>query len=185
MNKGTFNLLKNYKGYAFARLVTQTEPELRKTGRETGRLIPWKKVTKFSRQVVGVGYEYSKSVNNELTKEGKASNFVARELPWGEWLDGSKTIITHKGKNYVRVTFNANNPPHTEYKDEKGRLIEYAELKEFLPVKGESRQGTDNPIRVATYSLDSILEFRFNGIRYRNTIYGMQQFLKSLVGAGA
>jgi len=131
-----------------------------------------------SDRFVSIGFEYEKSVNNRLDKEGKEKDFEAQGLPWGEWLPGSKIIITHTDKSgnfnyYLRLTYlNANDKASKalfHYEDGthvKTELIDT--LKNgFLPVKSKSKtQNTDNEVKVNAIKVAGIITLKFAGKTY-------------------
>ena len=62
-------------------------------------------IIKTSEKYISIGFEYQKSVNNRLVKEGKENDFEAQSLPWGgEWFENSKVIIIKRDKNGDVVT---------------------------------------------------------------------------------
>ena len=116
--EGLANLIKDFKGYSQFTLVTITEPKCIKFSRTTGA--PFEsifkgKIYKKAIRYASLGYDYEKSVNNRLAKEGQKKDFESFPLPWGEWVEGSKTVISHKGVMYARISYlNANSMAGSE-----------------------------------------------------------------------
>lgn len=93
-------------------------------------------------QYIGIGYEYRKSLNNRLEKQGEQA-VETGELPWGQWHEGSKIVIEHKGNFYLRITYlNANEKYSSKiYHYENGdEITDEANLikDDFLPLKKDT-----------------------------------------------
>jgi hypothetical protein len=113
----------------------------------------------------GIGFDYQKAVNNKRKAEGLSQDFEANSLPWGSWLEGSKTIITHKGKFYPRQTHGlgvkkqyALNGVPTDKKD----------LPDVLPAtRAKNRsQGLETPVIVTTHCLSNVTKITVDGTTY-------------------
>lgn len=60
----------------------------------------------------GVDYDHQKSVQEKVA----AGKVLTHELPWGEWKKGQEGVmITHKGKDYLRVYMGPNKPRTTYF----------------------------------------------------------------------
>ena len=94
-------------GHKYIYVGTRTEPTLTKKHRETGESLEVSLgcvgIQKESEGVYSIGIIYENAVNNKLDREGYEKNFEAASLPWGEWVEGSKIFLTHKGGLYVRL----------------------------------------------------------------------------------
>ena len=102
-------------------------------------------IKKIVFKTVGVGFKYTKLVNNNLKKAGEKENFVAKET-YTESVMGSNLILKHKIEDqyYLRVYDNiCKGLPKSVYFDKYLNVIEGDELaqikKDFLPLpkKGE------------------------------------------------
>lgn len=60
-------------------------------------------IVKESEGMFSFNIDYEKKVNTELDKAGYEKNFEAASLPWGQYVEGSRTLITHKGEYYFRI----------------------------------------------------------------------------------
>lgn len=183
-------LICNYKSCSTATVELTTEPKCTVKSRITKE--PYEaifagKVFCISRRYVTIGNDYETAVNNRLDKEGKdVEKFEAMSLPWGQWVEGSKILIEHKGETYIRLNYLSANSDKTEkaYYYEDGTMLDdelVERLKEeFLPVdKGETRQGTDNPVIVITTKLAGITRLKFAGKIYVREGYASEEELRA------
>lgn len=113
----------------------------------------------------GIGFDYQKAVNNRRKAEGLDPDFVAGSLPWGQWLEGSKTIITHKGQFYLRQTHGLGVKKTYLL---NGVLTDKKDLPDVLPAVSYSggSQGLEDPIIVTTHALVNVLRLAINGTTY-------------------
>jgi hypothetical protein len=140
-------------------------------------------IVKENEGMYSFNLDYQNKVNTNLDKAGFEKNFETGSLPWGEWVEGSRTLILHKGEYYVRMypnkeTFLAN---LTEakyffvYSD--GREVEMTKEEveiakpAFFPVEKEKKtllEGSFDEAKppVNTVKLESIQEIRMNGEVY-------------------
>lgn len=151
-------LLSGGKGGRFVTLTTRTMPRMKKTGNPYfGRV---ERVAKRNGQI---GVDYQNSVNNQLGREGKDTDFEAYPLPWGE--HHNAYFVAHKGNFYLKYK------PKSTLADiwvdtETGEELSVDKLQEFLPKQSESRQGTDNEIQWRTIAVDSISQIAVDGETY-------------------
>jgi len=168
------SLINGFGGYSMATLDITTLPKCTVKSRKDKEL---KFADVFSgefyctkHQFIGIGYEYSKSLNNKLEKQDMAP-VATGELPWGKWHNGSKIIIEHNGRFYLRITYLNANQQYSEkyYHYANGEEIsEYSksELDNFLPVK------KDTVLLVNSVKVSGIIKVVFDG-----TIYVRKGFL--------
>jgi len=165
------DLFEKYKGKTLCSLDTDTLPDLKKTGRVTGKTFKEKfgvepeqlhKLSKFS---AGIGYEYAYTVMNRLIKDG-ASPFDYQ--PGNSWhVPYKNSTVIRKNKNkeedlYFYVTLIANNPPKVEYKAGK-KVIKAEDLAEFLDLpRKATNQGLEpeRVVEVRTLKLTSVKRLR-------------------------
>jgi len=167
-------ILKDFNGYSQFTLVTITEPKctVKSRGIKSEKGTPFGqlfkgKIFKTAKRYASLGYDYEKSVNARLEKEGKESDFDARSLPWGEWWDGSKVVLVHKDQFYIRITYLNANGAASKYiyhyddgEEITGELLEILK-KDFLPPdKSRTRQGTDDAVVVNSIRAENIMEMR-------------------------
>jgi hypothetical protein len=161
-------LFEKFAGASFVGLRTKTVPKLNKKGRSSGLTLSEKfgnaQIVKFSEFSAGIGYDYKKSIERKLVKEGKeVSEYVAGES-WHVSYNDSKVIRQHKnnGELYFYVSLNSNNGKgKSEFFDiRNGKVIAREEIQEFLPKESApTNQGVEegNEVLVRTLKLDSVV----------------------------
>lgn len=131
---------------------------------------------------------YGKAVNNARERNGLEADFTPDELPWGEYYNGSRMIITHvkKGKTeadrkyYLRYRHTRNINGETTYIDASGNVLDYDAIEQYL-TKGErrsskeaskeataERQGLDveESVQWRCIDLSHIVDLAYGGNRY-------------------
>lgn len=166
--------IQGYKGCSMATMETITEPKMNKKSRVDGT--PTAEffngtVVCEGRRFVSIGNTYETAVNNRRDKEGGEKDFEAMELPWGEWYNGSRIILQHKGSFYLRASYlNANSPKTEKVYKVNGKVLtedQAARLHEFLPPKkGSSRQGVENEVIVNSTKIANVIRLKFDGKVY-------------------
>ena len=171
------DLLTNYKGSSQFSLVTVTVPRQNKKSRgvitDKGTLFSdlFKGlVYKTAKRHATIGVSYQNAVNGRLKKEDQpdAGEFQAEGLPFGEWREGSKVVIDYNGVPYIRVTYLNANKGESVYHYADGEQISGNDLEilkaDFLPeVKTDTRQGTDNPVKVNSIKAENIMGLSIDG----------------------
>lgn len=165
-------------GCSFVHLTTITEPKLLKKSRTTKQTI--EEVVGVSSNVVvkvstfgaGIGYDYTKSVQNKLLKEGKSVEEYEPKESWHVPYKDSKVIRKHKSSDelYFYVTLNANNKTTSKYMNKvTGEEIPEDKLVDFLPVESAPKnQGVEegNEVLVRTLKLNSVIRLSACGEVY-------------------
>lgn len=117
-----------------------------------------------------IGFDYEKSVNRRLEKEGKESNFVSgegREV----WFDMiSKGLVTDKktgSKFYLRYQYQKDSTTKTEYLY-NGNPIMKQLFESYMTKKSNSysNQGLDDTLNFQVCDLNNILEITMGGEKY-------------------
>lgn len=147
--------------------VAKTEPKMRKTGnRFHGKVV---KVAMINGMV---NFHYDNAVLRRLEKEGKDSSEFHKGTSWHEpvMVDGKMTpLCQHKknGTHYLRFML-INSTSELRWKDSDKELSskELEEIKEFMPKSRYENQGLDNPVKILTYSLDSIKTLTMDKVTY-------------------
>ena len=142
-------LVNQFKGITRHQLVSvtvNTEPKLNQKGRVSGMSLSAKlgttpeAIVKVSKYVGNIAFDYAKSMENALVKEGKESNtepvtYVPKES-WHQPYEGSAVIREHKtngGKYFYIKVGDTNNEPKIEYYDTKNHsIIPVEDMEEFL-----------------------------------------------------
>jgi hypothetical protein len=123
-----------------------------------------RKVSKKYKLVTG--FDYEKSVNNRLEKEGKEGNFESKE----NWFDVvSKGLVVNKNnpnKFYFRYQYQPDSTTETTSYFE-GNPIDKQIYQSFLKEKSNyENQGLDNPLRFQVVGVENIKEISFGGTKY-------------------
>ena len=162
-------IILNSKGAMIVGIVALTDSKARKTGNPFGTIF------KQIRTVAFVGVDYENSVNREIERQEKQTNFVAESLPWGQWEILNK-VISHKGEFYLRTQSTPGQrrvqPAKVlAYRDSEGKFLSYNDVKQFLPESKESTKqqetGLNKTVWVRTYKFSSIIKIRINGETYK------------------
>jgi hypothetical protein len=169
-------MLKDTKG-GFATLESIIEKRSLKKSRITG--IPFEEtfsgpVTSHKIEYVNIKVDYQAAVNRQRVREDVVDpDFVAGELPWGEWeLYG--LVIVHKGERYLRYFEDMN---RNWERSERMWLCGDRPMSEqeivmwkgsFGPVEREDsgRQEVDKAIRPRTVKFCNIVKLRFDSKEY-------------------
>jgi hypothetical protein len=143
-------LMKN-KGATAVTLVTRTETTL-----------PC--VYKVARVNGMIGFRYENSVNNQLDREGKEADFVAKPRKWGTHIEGTP-LVEHKGNYYLELK--VENSLDYRYESIAGIELDKDEInKQLPPKKSYPNQGTDKAIILRDYKVENILSMTYRGHCY-------------------
>lgn len=165
--------MNGFTSAEFIQYTSHTKPKFNKKSRVTGEAFPWKSVTKVTTARCSLKVIYENAVNNALVKAGEQekgeNNFVAKELPWGQWVtygDGKRSKILiekpEEGKFYIRTTYNnPNEKPVVIYLDENGTVIPVEALKPYMAPHRE-----EGPVVVRCYEINGMKEIRLAGTLY-------------------
>lgn len=153
-----FTMLSEIRGTTFAKIVTDTDPKLRKTGN------PFSGVRKVSHVNVCLGFQYENSVNRQRGREEIAQDFESAPRAWGTKI--SPMFIEHKGKLYLETKIERS--LSTSYVDATGRELTSEDVAPFLPKRSSSsRQGVEKKVLIRDYAMDSIRSITINGESYK------------------
>lgn len=160
------DLLLNIRGATFITITTKTDTKAKKTGNPYGTIL---KTNTINGQV---NFHYDKAVLTKLAKEGKNPDVFEQGNSWHQpyMPNGLLTpLATKKGEtipNYLRIR-HLNTIGNTIYTTETGTQLTEEQVTPFLKTPSRySNQGTDEPVRFLTYSLDSIITATINGQTY-------------------
>jgi hypothetical protein len=147
-------------------ITTKSSPKCTKKSRETGELftdIFSKEIVCKSIRKVLVGSNYRKLINKfsqDYVEDFNLKN-LPLDLPWGEWVEGSNSLIYYKETYYFRV-YSIEKGAIKCYIYNDGKMIENDKnerLSEFLPIEKED---TTQKVLVNNIKLSSILRLQFN-----------------------
>ena len=166
------NLLRGVETPQFVSMVTLTDVDMNKYKdfKKEGKTNPnpyFGQVKNLSRKYkIITGFDYERSVNNRLEREGKETNFEGQ----GNWFDViSKGLVQNKkdlSKYYFRYQYQKDSTTEQEYLF-NGNPIEKQLFESYMKQKGNyENQGLDNPLMFQVVSVDNVLELTMNGTRY-------------------
>jgi hypothetical protein len=158
--------LLGLRGATFVTITTTTDARAKKTNN------PYGTIYKTTTNNCQVNFHYDNAVLNRLAKEGKDASEFERGESWHTPYKphGFLTpLATKKGEqepNYLRVR-HLTTTGNTVYTTQDGTEVEYPNIQRFLPKPSEYKnQGTDEPVRFLTYSLESVKIIKMDGETY-------------------
>ena len=160
-------------------IKTRTDPKPLKKSRVTkipfNEVFKTNSVIKESELTVQINVEYENSVNNRLEKSGEERDFVSSGMNYGKFVDGSKCLIEHDGKIYLR-TYQTNSKlgkvskyfkeDGTEFTEKEEEILKNEFLKivpEFIESQNLSYEESTKP---TNYLLKNIKEICMDSERY-------------------
>lgn len=186
-DKDLVDTIKDFKGYSMASIDMTTVPKCTVKSR-LNKDVKYGDVFEgtlmcTSHRYIGIGFDYNTSLNNQVEKaielklektidsalveeKRETGNIETGELPWGQWFEGSKIIIEHKGNFYLRLTYLNANGKYSDkiYHYENGDEISEEtalRLDEFLPISK-----SDSPLIVNSVKIAGIVRVDFGGKTY-------------------
>lgn len=170
------NLPKNNQAIS---LKTKSVLKLKKTSRKDFLTIQEKfntnSIYKISENVVHVNTIYDNSVNNRREKEGMKRDFVSEKLPYGEYVNDSRIVFSHKENYYIR-TYQTNSKlgKASLFYKESGELLSKDQVKilkeEYMsetPEYIESQElSYEKSCKPTNYAVSGILNVTINGENY-------------------
>lgn len=152
--KQFLDMMLSHKGCSAVTIVAKT---VVKTGH-----------TKVSRVNGMIGFRYANSVNNQLAREDKETDFVAQPRRWGNHIPGTP-LIENKGSFYLE--FKVEKSLDYRYEDCNGNPLSAEETEKVNAVLASKyskpkTQGTQKEIILRDYSIENILSITYKGICY-------------------
>jgi hypothetical protein len=146
-------IINGVKGTTFVSIDMESEARMRKTGN------PYVGATKVVTLSGAIGYDYTSSVNRQLDREGKETNFVAQPRAWGKW---ENNWIEHKGFYYLPVKVQGASDPIFKY---NGAVLEKSTLEPFLQEshKPHTQEALEKEVVVRDVKIDNIRKIRVLG----------------------
>ena len=156
-------MLRNWNhGAQPASLQYVTEPKLTKEGK-----MRFGTVTKIANIGIMVGYIYENSVNNQLEREAKERDFMAKQLWNGKGKRISHALSTHVEKGTFYLTYKYQQTFRALHFDSALNLIPNALIKAFFPVSNPAEsQGTETAIYHREISIDNVRRLKFKKTTY-------------------
>lgn len=135
--------------------------------RKTGN--PFAAVAKLSVVNGFTGFDYEASVNRQLGREEKETDFSASARSWGTVV--SPTLVENKGEYYLRLKIESTRKPVylTKRTPANPWLVTAKEtVAPYLPpVNHATNQGTEKEIVYRNYKLSGLVSVSMNGEKYR------------------
>lgn len=138
------------------------------------------KTLKISELTVQINVKYENSVNNRKDKDGQETDFVAKKMSYGEFVEGSKILIKDEKDGetiyYARVyQTNTMLGKSAKYAKASGQMLTPDEIElfetQFMKKKPEfvASQGLNykDAAKPTNYNLDSIHQINMNGKQYK------------------
>lgn len=156
------NLINDGGKAQFASLVGRVEEKLLKTNNPLRDCLVEKEVN----YNVQLNCNYQNVVNNRREKEGKDTDFVAKQNWFSKYFDGNNgSIVKHNKADKFYLMFICNNSKVVNYyiNGEVATLEQVEIIKNFKSKPSTpTNQGLDSSVIVRTISLDNILEIKAN-----------------------
>jgi hypothetical protein len=132
------------------------------------------KVTKVAHIGGLVGINYQNCVNNQLGREGKETDFVAKERKWGVHDKEHGFIIRHtpKGSNveksYLEIKVQQSNRLPRYFDKASGEEIAYETIKPFLKASNapSTQDALEKKVILRTYWIETMKEISIGGKRF-------------------
>ena len=145
-----------------ASLQYVTEPKLTPEGRAK-----FGTVTKIANVGIMVGYIYENSVNNQLEREAKERDFMAKQLWNGKGKRLSHALSTHVEKGTFYLTYKAQQTFRALHLDSALNIIPNSIIKAYFPASDpEKYQGTETAIYHREISIDNVRRLKFKKTTY-------------------
>lgn len=156
-------MLRNWNfGAQPASIQYVTEPKLTAEGKAKFGI-----VTRIANVGVMIGYIYENSVNNQLEREAKERDFMAKQLWNGKGKRVSHALSTHVEKGTFYLTYKAQQTFRALHIDSALNIIPNAVIKAFFPVSDPSKyQGTDTAINHREISIENVRRLKFKKTTY-------------------
>lgn len=140
-----------------------TEPKLTKEGKAK-----FGNVTKIANVGGMVGYCYENSVNNQLEREHKESDFMSKPLWNGKGKRLSLALSTHIEKGTFYLTYKAQQTFRAFHFDSALNFIPYSILKAYFPDHKPTNQGVNegNEINHREISIDNVKRLKLRKVTY-------------------
>ncbi len=151
-----------------ATIIAETVVKMNKTGNPF-----YEKVIKRQKSNVFINFDYAKSVNAKLVKEGKAADFVASPRKWGSKLPGTPIVFhAEKQKYYLETRFLGNEPKVEYFQINENGSRENTEkslFEQFLPPSKPSsseHQGLEEAVILRDFDIANIYSIAVSGKTY-------------------
>ena len=140
-----------------------TQPKLNKEGK-----IVFGSVTKVAKVGGMIGYIYENSVNNQLEREHKERDFMAKSLWNGKGKRLSKALTMHTEKQTLYLTYKLQQTFRSFYFDNDLNPLPKNEVKKYLTGSKPTNQGVNegNEIHHREISINNVKKLKLKKITY-------------------
>jgi hypothetical protein len=141
-------------------ISTFTDARLLKTGN------PYANVHKLSKVNGFTGFDYQNAVNRQLERENSQPDFESQARKWGTKI--SDCLIENKGKYYLIIRpLRCRKPIYFKQTEFGWLMVATDKIKQFIPIKKQSNQGTEKEIVYRNYLLTNIKYIAIGGEQYK------------------
>jgi hypothetical protein len=138
-------------------LQTKTVVKMNKKDVDTKSIPnPHTEVFKINTIKVTMNADYQYRVNEQRIKEGNSANFEAKSMGYGQMVGNA--LLENNGQLYIKC-IEENRIGVPIYVDAANNVIEYDELKPFIPSRKSNGQGVEEEIKVRNFKVDSVIGF--------------------------
>lgn len=140
-----------------------TEPRMNKTNNPF-----YGRVLKVSFVGGLIGYNYENSVNNQLDREDKETNFKSQSRTWGVRDEEHSFLVHHKGESYLSVKVQQTNKKPIYLDKVSGKVIPTESLLPYLPKskKPNTQRDLDKEVIVRDYKVSNLRKLTIGGERF-------------------
>jgi hypothetical protein len=148
--------INDIKGNTFVSIDIKSELRMRKTDN------PYLGAEKIVRLSGAINFDYTNSVNSQLTREGKEATFEAKPRKWGTRVGN---WITHNNNHYLNVKVQDSSEPIYLFNE---AVIAKKKLEQWLQVssKPKTQETLETEVVVRDIKIDNIKIIRMMGEEY-------------------
>ena len=156
-------------GARFASIVSTTDARVKKSSNDGTETNPnFKDTVKTSKALIILNHIYSNSVQNQRTREGDDTQFVAHPRTWGTRISGT-SFVEHKDTLYLEVKVESS-LGYEYFVKSTGEHLDKDDVHQFITPRRESgRQQVANPVIIRDYKVSNLEYVTMNGMTVRLT----------------
>lgn len=161
--------IANLKACTAVSIEYETEPKLLKKGRDSGEPCPYETIGKVNVIAGLIGADYSQSVNNQLGREDKITDFVPQARKWGTLME-NRMLVVHTNKQnetnyYLQMHVKSSDTPIYIWGNTE---IAKSEIAEYLPKASapKTQDALDKKVVLRDIKLSNIRMIRMLGEEY-------------------
>lgn len=155
------NMLSNAKGATPISLQYVTKPKINKEGKNL-----FGEVTRIANIQAFLGTSYEKSVNRQLQREEKETNFEAKPLWNGKGIRINFSLAKHAETGKFYMSYLPLKTLKSYYFDQFTNIIPNETIKQYFYASSNSQQGTEKEIFHREIGIENIRKFKMKGCTY-------------------